>query len=40
MKIGFVADQGFSIENPNVVVKSYPGFWDDLKKAGFIIKSI
>ena len=27
-----------SIENPNVVVKSYPGFWDDLKKAGFIIK--
>ena len=29
-----------SIENPNVVVKSYPGFWDDLKKAGFIIKSI
>ena len=29
-----------SIENPNVVVKSYPGFWDDLKKAGFIIKQI
>ena len=29
-----------SIENPNVVVKSYPGFWDDLKKAGFIIKPI
>ena len=21
------------IENPNVVVKSYPKFWDDLKKA-------
>ena len=29
-----------SIENPNVVVKSYPGFWYDLKKAGFIIKQI
>ena len=29
-----------SIENPNVVVKSYPGFWYDLKKAGFIIKPI
>ena len=29
-----------SIENPNVVVKSYPGFWGDLKKAGFIIKPI
>ena len=25
------------IENPNVVVKSYPKFWDDLKKAGFMI---
>ena len=24
------------IENPNVVIKSYPKFWDDLKKAGFI----
>jgi 3-phosphoshikimate 1-carboxyvinyltransferase len=23
------------IENPGVVKKSYPGFWDDLKKAGF-----
>lgn len=23
------------IENPNVVQKSYPGFWDDMKKAGF-----
>ena len=28
------------IENPSVVVKSYPKFWDDLKKAGFIIKPI
>ena len=26
------------IENPSVVAKSYPKFWDDLKKAGFIIK--
>ena len=26
------------IENPNVVVKSYPKFWDDLKKAGFTIE--
>ena len=26
-----------SIEDPSVVNKSYPGFWDDLKKAGVII---
>ncbi|MCA6074173.1 3-phosphoshikimate 1-carboxyvinyltransferase [Fulvivirga sedimenti] len=26
-----------SIEDPSVVNKSYPGFWDDLKKAGAII---
>lgn len=25
------------INNPQVVTKSYPNFWDDLKKAGFII---
>ena len=25
------------INNPQVVSKSYPNFWDDLKKAGFII---
>jgi len=25
------------IENPNVVSKSYPGFWGDLRKAGFEI---
>ena len=24
------------IEHPDVVVKSYPGFWDDLLKAGFV----
>ena len=23
------------IENPEVVSKSYPGFWDDLSKVGF-----
>ncbi len=28
------------IENPSVVAKSYPKFWDDLKKAGFIVKPI
>tara|TARA_B100001287_G_scaffold273085_1_gene275893 strand:+ start:5 stop:1228 length:1224 start_codon:yes stop_codon:yes gene_type:complete len=28
------------IENPNVVIKSYPNFWEDLNKAGFRIKLI
>ena len=28
------------IKNPNVVVKSYPKFWNDLMKAGFIVKPI
>ncbi len=28
------------IEHPNVVEKSYPAFWDDLKKLGFGIESI
>ena len=28
------------IEDPHVVVKSYPKFWDDLKTAGFIIEPI
>lgn len=27
-----------TIENPEVVSKSYPGFWNDLQKAGFRIK--
>jgi len=27
--------QAIYIENPNVVTKSYPGFWDDLKSLGF-----
>jgi len=26
------------INDPHVVIKSYPRFWDDLKDAGFIIK--
>ena len=26
------------IKNPNVVVKSYPKFWDDLRSAGFLIE--
>ena len=26
------------INNPEVVSKSYPNFWKDLKKAGFTIK--
>lgn len=28
------------IDNPEVVGKSYPGFWNDLSKAGFIIDSV
>lgn len=28
---------GIPIENPIVVSKSYPGFWDDMEKVGFII---
>jgi 3-phosphoshikimate 1-carboxyvinyltransferase len=25
------------IENPGVVSKSYPGYWEDLKMAGFFL---
>jgi 3-phosphoshikimate 1-carboxyvinyltransferase len=28
------------IENPEVVSKSYPGFWDDLRKVGFKVEEI
>ena len=28
------------IENPDVVIKSYPGFWNDLKLVGFEIENI
>lgn len=31
-------DKPFVIEDPSVVSKSYPGFWDDLKKVGFAIE--
>lgn len=31
--------QQLKIKEPNVVVKSYPTFWDDLQKAGFTINS-
>ena len=27
-----------SINNPQVVTKSYPRFWEDLEKAGFAIE--
>jgi 3-phosphoshikimate 1-carboxyvinyltransferase len=29
-----------TIEQPDVVKKSYPGFWNDLKKAGFVVEEI
>lgn len=28
------------IENPSVVAKSYPTFWEDLKKVGFVLESL
>ncbi len=33
---------GFNIQinDPMVITKSYPGFWDDLKKAGFTVSEI
>ena len=30
--------KNIGINNPEVVVKSYPSFWDDLKKVGFEIE--
>ena len=33
-----VTPQGIEIANPEVVSKSYPKYWDDLKKVGFLIK--
>ena len=32
-----VAVSEITIDNPDVVVKSYPSFWDDLKGAGAYI---
>lgn len=34
---GSIAFRSMIINDPLVVTKSYPNFWDDLKKAGFII---
>ena len=31
---------GIKINNPNVVTKSYPHFWEDMGNAGFGIESI
>jgi 3-phosphoshikimate 1-carboxyvinyltransferase len=35
--LAFVTE--LEIEEPDVVQKSYPGFWNDLKKAGFSVES-
>ncbi|MGN0028885.1 MAG: 3-phosphoshikimate 1-carboxyvinyltransferase [Marinilabiliaceae bacterium] len=32
--------EGAAISEPSVVSKSYPGFWDDLRKSGFTIDEI
>ena len=34
-----LCNEGLRINNPQVVTKSYPKFWEDLKAAGFGIKS-
>jgi 3-phosphoshikimate 1-carboxyvinyltransferase len=31
--------EGLRINNPQVVTKSYPHYWEDLKRAGFTVKS-
>jgi 3-phosphoshikimate 1-carboxyvinyltransferase len=31
---------GLMINNPEVVTKSYPDFWEHLKQAGFTIEEI
>jgi len=35
--ISLCTDNGIKISDPEVVSKSYPVFWDDLKKTGFVI---
>lgn len=35
-----IQNKGLKINNPSVVTKSYPEFWDDLKKAGFKIEQV
>ena len=38
--ISLCMKNGIKIADPEVVSKSYPSFWNDLKKAGFMIRSI
>jgi 5-enolpyruvylshikimate-3-phosphate synthase len=33
-------ENGICIADPEVISKSYPTYWDDLRKAGFIIKTV
>lgn len=35
---GAIANQSIIINDPDVVFKSYPKFWEDLKHAGFVIE--
>lgn len=35
---GAIANQSIIINDPNVVFKSYPKFWEDVKHAGFVIE--
>ena len=32
--------QGVEIEEPEVVTKSYPGFWEDLEMSGAVVKKM
>ena len=34
-----IGNSPLAIEDPGVVTKSYPGFWDDLKKVGFKVSA-
>ena len=34
--LALMLDDAFEIEEPEVVEKSYPDFWNDLKYIGFI----
>jgi 3-phosphoshikimate 1-carboxyvinyltransferase len=35
---GSIVKQSILINDPDVVYKSYPNFWKDLKHAGFVIE--
>lgn len=37
--LALIRPEGVIIEDPEVVTKSYPAFWDDLKAAGFCVSS-